>query len=168
MRFFTPDLYARLQASDTSAMDVADADWKAAEANYERRLQVIRPQLPSSVQSFLDSIRLHDAEVLWIGRASPRLSILLRLDQLPRGTILLTYEEAEIVSLEAGTFPKPFQGPTMQWMYDEIDLGACPARFAHLILFSDGKQMAIEAAELQTSPIDTLYAPASAAGVTAS
>ena len=168
MKFFTPDLYVRLQASDTSAMDVADAHWEAAEANYEHRLQIIRPQLPSSVQSFLDSIRLHDAEVLWIGRASPRLSILLRLDRLPRDTILLTYEEAEIVSLEAGTFPKPFQGPTMQWMYDEIDLGPHPARFTHSILFSNGTEMAVEAAEMQISPIDTLYAPTWAASVAAS
>lgn len=160
MKYFSPDIYARLQSTDPAAMDAADAAWQRAEEEYERRLMSIRPKLPQSALKILDETRLHDAEVLWMGRAAPVFAILLRLDTPSRATLLLNYFIAQPVQFQADMLPPNVSSPVMQWMYDEIDLGSQPGRFKHSILFSNGSQLEIEATEIQIATLDTLYSPA--------
>ena len=167
MRFFTPELYVQLQGPDTTDMDAADSQWEDAAAKYERRLAAIREKLPDSALKLLDGSRWHDAEILWMGQAGPFFAILLKLDIPLHGTLLLTYRTVDKVHLNTNAFASEFRSPLMQWMYDEIDLGAAGNSFRHSILFSNGSQLEVEAHEVQVATVDTFYAPSLASKVPA-
>ncbi|HUY35832.1 MAG TPA: hypothetical protein VMV69_24025 [Pirellulales bacterium] len=157
MKYFTPELYVRLQRLDPRVMDAADAQWEQAGERYERRLKSIRSKLPPSALAMLGQTRLHDAEVLWIGHALPFFAILLRLDAAPRTTIGLNYFVVEPARFDEGTIPAEFCGSPMQWMYDEIDLGAEAHSFKHSILFSNGCHLELAAREVHVANFDTVY-----------
>lgn len=167
MNYFTPELYTRLQASDSAAMDAADEAWRHAEEEYERRLNAIRNRLPQSALKIVDEARLHDAEVMWMGQAVPVFAMLLRLDAPSRTTIVLSYFVARPVEFQANALSLDVSSTVMQWMYDEVDLGSRPDRFKHSILFSNGSQLEIEATEIQMTTVDTLYAPVLVGSATA-
>jgi hypothetical protein len=157
MKYFTPELYARLQSSDPTEMDAADDAWRKAEASYQRRLQRIRAKLPKTVQAFIDEVRLHDAEVLWIGRARNDLWVLLRPESTSTSTIRLNYSRPTDIQFNTQAFPGEYVSSTMQWMYDEFDTGDAPDTFHHSILFSNGWSLDVAAAKLQIVPVGTLY-----------
>ena len=159
MKFFTPELYVRLQQTDGGAMDAADAEWDAAAANYDRQLAALRDKLPVSALKLLDAPGLHDAEVLWMGQAGPFFAILLKLDLPPQSTLLLTYRTVCKVDLNHNSFPAEFRSSQMQWLYDEIDVGGEAGSFRHSILFSSGVELKIEASEVQSAVVDTFYSP---------
>lgn len=167
MKYFTPELYTRLQAADESAMDEADAAWQCAEEQYQRRLKSIRLQLPASALKILDQARLHDAEVLWIGQAVPVFAMLLRLDPPARTTLVLSYFVTRPVQFETDALAPEAGIPVMQWFYDEVDLGSQPGRFKHSVLFSNGCHLDLEATEMQIATVDTLYVPAPARSLSA-
>ncbi|HVA46796.1 MAG TPA: hypothetical protein VNH11_10565 [Pirellulales bacterium] len=158
MKFFTPDLYVRLQRPDVADMDAADADWEDAEGRYERRLAAVRDKLPDSALKLLDGVRLHDAEVFWMGQTGPFFAILLKRDSPLSGTVLMTYRTVDKVRLNSNAFASEFRATLMQWMYDEVDLGSRPDCFRHSVLFSNGSQLEVEADEVQIATVDTLYA----------
>lgn len=158
MKFFTPELYARLQRSDLSDVQAADDDWEKAEAQYERRLEAVRDKLPESALKLLDGPRWHDAEVFWMGQAGPFFAILLKLEPPLSATMLVTYRTVEQVCLDRAAFANELRASVMQWMYDEIDLGNRAGCFRHAILFSNGSQIEIEAGEVQITTVDTVYA----------
>lgn len=160
MKYFTPELYARLQATNPSAMDAADAAWQQAEEEYEHRLKAIRTTLPPSALKLLDEARLHDAEVLWMGRAVPIFAILLRLDIPSRATLLLSYFVTQSVQFQPDMMPSDLSNTVMQWMYDEVELGSRPRSFKHSVLFSSGCHLELEGTEVQIATVDTLYSPA--------
>jgi hypothetical protein len=158
MKYFTPELYVRLQRPDASSMDAADAEWEAAESKYESHLAAIRDKLPGSALKLLDGPRLHDAEVIWMGQAGPFFAILLKLEPPIHGTMLLSYRTANKVQFDKNVFPADFRASQMQWMYDEIDLGSQAECFRHAVLFSNGCELQLEASEIQIAIVDTLYA----------
>lgn len=160
MNYFTPELYVRLQSGDASAMNAADAAWERAEQEYELRLKAIRNQLPPSALKIVDESRLHDAEVLWMGRVAPVFAILLRLDGPSQATLLLNYFVTQPAQLRTHVLPRDACSAVMQWLYDEVDLGSQPGRFKHSVLFSNGNQLQIEATDIQIATVDTLYSPA--------
>ncbi len=49
MKYFTPELYLRLQERDSAAMDAADSAWNDAVERYDRSLQTILHELPASL-----------------------------------------------------------------------------------------------------------------------
>ncbi|MEX0702403.1 MAG: hypothetical protein WD069_09945 [Planctomycetales bacterium] len=161
MRFFTPDLYARLQGPGPSAMDAADAEWERAETAYAQHIRSIRPGLPDSVCELLDETRLHDAEVLWMGRSLPFFGILLRLDVPPHATLLLNYFLLAPPRLDTSALPPEHRTAGMQWLYDEVDsAGSRTAGFQHTILFSNGWELQLQAGEVHRVTLDTVYTPA--------
>lgn len=167
MKFFTPDLYVRLQSSDEAELDAADAAWQRAEAAYDRHLQAIRSKLPGSALKLLDGPRLHDAEVLWMGHVLPLFfGIILQLDTPARTTIGLTCLLTSQVELDKETIPPQHRSPLMQWMYDEISVGTSAHSFEHSILFSNGWLLKVQASEVHLATLDTVYAH-SAAGIPA-
>ena len=159
MKFFTPELYVRLQQTDGVAMDAAADEWDVATANYECHLAALQDKLPASALKLLDAPGLHDAEVLWMGQAGPFFAILIKLDVPPRSTLLLTYRTMRKVDFDHNAFPAEFRSSQMQWMYDEIDLGSETGSFRHSILFSNGGRLKIEASEVQSAIVDTFYSP---------
>lgn len=159
MKFFTPELYVRLQQPRVADMDAADAAWEQAEATYERHLASTRDKLPDSALKLLDAPRLHDAEVLWMGQAGPFFAILLQLDPPHHSTVLLSYRGDRKPQFENDVVPAEFTTAIMQWMYDELHLGSQADCFRHSILFSNGSHLELEAREIHITTVDTLYAP---------
>lgn len=168
MKYFTPELYARLQDADPQRMDAADQRWEDALASYQRHVQSIGPRLPPSAREFLDRARLHDAEVLWMGQALPFFGVLLRLDSPSTETVGLSYFVVRDVSFQRDVLPREFCSSRMQWMYDEFDLGTEERCFRHAVLFSDGSQLDLEAREVHVVTLDTVYAQFDSARVAAS
>lgn len=157
MKYFTSELYSRLQNPDPAEMDAADDAWRKAETSYRRKLQRIRLKLPKSAQSFIDEMRLHDADVLWIGRARNDLWVLLRPESSSPSTIRLSYIRPTDIQFDTHAFPGEYASSTMQWMYDEFDSGDAPDTFRHSILFSNGRSLDVQAAKLQIVSVGTLY-----------
>jgi hypothetical protein len=77
MKYFTPELYIRLQDREPKAMDAADAAWTDASKRYDGYLQTILPELSSTVRQLLEGYYLHDAEILSVGRKGDAFVILL-------------------------------------------------------------------------------------------
>jgi hypothetical protein len=159
MKFFTPELYGRMQRCDAQEMDAADAEWEDAVTQYERRLAMIREKLPESALKLLDGPRFHDADVLWMGQAGPFFGILAKLETPFHGTVLLTYRTVDAVQFDRDAFHTDVRSSAMQWMYDEMDLGRQDGSFHHSVLFSNGNELHIEAHDIQFATVDTLYAP---------
>src|SRR5207244_827640 len=68
MKYFTPDLYQRLQDfSSDAAMDAAEAAWEGVRRRYQRYLRRLFPTLPRGLKGLLEKFYLHDAEVLSMG-----------------------------------------------------------------------------------------------------
>src|SRR5207248_4197786 len=86
MKYFTPELYMRLQDSGTAAMDAADAAWEAAEERYEQHLQRLTPALAPVLQMF-DDLLMHDATVSSMSRRGDQLVIVLHTDARPREVV---------------------------------------------------------------------------------
>jgi hypothetical protein len=160
MNYFTPNLHLKLQRSNTAEMDAADAEWEQAEAKYEHRLAAIRDKLPQSAIKLLNGLRLHDAEVLWMGHAGSFFAVLLALEPHLNTTVLLTYRTIGSVQFDNAHLATEFPASKMQWMYDEIDLSEQAACFRHSILFSDCSELQLEASEVQIMTVDTIYSPA--------
>src|SRR5438132_3187054 len=76
MKYFTPQLYERLQNFDPAAMAAADAEWEAASQRYEQHLEQLGAALVPVLKNF-EGILLHDAAVLGISRRGDQFSIVL-------------------------------------------------------------------------------------------
>ncbi len=63
MKYFRPELFERTNSPDLEAALVASDEWEAAAKAYRRRLKALRKKLPESVNTFVESIGLHDCEV---------------------------------------------------------------------------------------------------------
>jgi hypothetical protein len=139
MKFFTPELYTRLQASGPDEMDAADAAWEQAADRYDQRLRTIRPALPDSLRHLLEDYYLHDADVLTMGREGHTFVMALQLETPPRKLLIITYTLAGEPIIEPASLPPEHCSPRVQWLCDEIDLvdGEKP-HFTHDILLSNG------------------------------
>jgi hypothetical protein len=146
MKYFTPELYQRLNSFDLAEAERADEEWNQAEVRYKKRLARIRPEL-SPTAAKLAELCLHDALV--ISRSE-------RTELAPTVSIVSVAVGDEIVSLfySLGARAAAHEAPTgwrfskldEQWLYDEIDVTkAVDSRpmFAHRILFSTGVTMEI-------------------------
>ena len=63
MKFFTPEMFIRLQASDPDAADQADEAWESALSHYRRRLDRIHLILPRAIRHLASDLRLQFREV---------------------------------------------------------------------------------------------------------
>lgn len=167
MKYFTPDLHLKLQLPGSVDMDAADAEWEAAEAAYEHHLAAIRNKLPSSSLKLLNGLRLHDAEILWMGQAGPFFAILLAVEPHHNPTVLLTYRTVGTFKFRAGDVSGNGRSAPMLWMYDEVDVGSQATSFRHSFLFSDGSELELEASEVQITTVDTIYSPTTSCKVPA-
>ena len=61
MKFFSRDLYARLNSSREEEVDEATARWEEAVSGYEAYLETVREEMPSHVRTLTDTYH-HDAE----------------------------------------------------------------------------------------------------------
>ena len=158
MKYFTPELYVRLQDFDADAMDRADAEWEAAQERYEERLRELGGVLQPYAQR-LESVLLHDATVRTITRGDDRLTIELLTDRSPKEVVVLSYALAGEPLINRNALPEEHRGGVMQYQYDELDLldrdGApCPT---HSILFTNGWELRIPFRDLHVTVAERIY-----------
>ncbi len=166
MNYFTPQLFARLQAPTAAQMDAADAEWEAAEVAYEGRLQQLGPAIEPVLRQF-EGVLLHDAAVQSISRAGDRFTIVLQKDVPPQDVVTLTYALTGEPFLDENAVPPPYRGETMLYQYDELDLeqdGDRPV-YVHSMLFSNGWEVRLRFRALRVELAQPIYPlPANRAG----
>src|SRR5262245_34621523 len=88
MRYFTPNLFVRLQnLQDRTASE----EWERAVEKYDTYLRGIRPRLPRSLRRIVEELYLHDADVLCMSRRGNTLSITLQLEPPAESLLVLDY-----------------------------------------------------------------------------
>lgn len=144
MKYFTPELYTRLQQPGPEEMDAADVAWEDAVRLYEEHLQAVRPELPEAVRHLLDDCYLHDADVLSMGRQGGTFVVVLRLAVPPHNLLVLTYDLTGAPAIDTAALPGEVRSPRVQWLFDEIGrVTGDPAAYTHMILLSNGWQVCL-------------------------
>src|SRR5690348_3281122 len=156
MKFFTPELFIQLQASDLDAADRADHAWESALSRYGRRLYRIRLALPRAVRRLVQDLVLHDADVLTLARENGRFVIVLRLSAPPCRTVILTYRLAGDPKIDSAALPPTFCSTQAKWLYDELDIVAGKKQYRHSILLSNGWELRLPFRDLSIFEADGL------------
>ncbi|HEV3259333.1 MAG TPA: hypothetical protein VG013_20875 [Gemmataceae bacterium] len=158
MKYFTPQLYERLQNADPAVMDAVDADWEAASARYEQRRLVVGAALAPVLTRF-EGILLHDATVLGISRRGAEFSILLLKDLPPWDLVTLTYTLTDEPYIDKNAVSSAHQSGVMQFEYDEFDVIEERGRnhCTHSILFSNGWEIRLRFRDVQVSLAQPVY-----------
>ena len=155
MKFFSRDLYARLQSPREEVVDEAEAGWEEAVAGYEDYLEKVRAEMPSHVRALADTY-LHDAEFLALSEnvqpvSPPELS---PFPSWAATAVLLLKQEGTFRTLVYGLLDRvrthdapedwPLSKRNKHWLCDEVLMNADRHRgFLHRILFSDGEVVEI-------------------------
>src|SRR4051812_19753732 len=96
MRYFTPDLLERFGSLDDDVADAANAESERVSMRYQRHWEKIQSLFPESVQRFNnDSVCLHDAQVLSIGRDQDTFVLVLQLEAPSTQIIMLSFTLAD-------------------------------------------------------------------------
>ena len=120
MRYFTPELFVRLQdLTDRNAPQ----EWDSAAERYTAALQETLPRLPLAVRKLARHPLLHDAEVLCISQARDNLSITLQPELSDGRLIVLSYTLVEDPRINRAAIPAPYQTEYVAWLHDEFGLG---------------------------------------------
>ena len=153
MKFFSRDLYARLNSSREEEVDEAEARWEEAVLAYETYLESVRGEMPSHVRALTDAY-LHDAEFLalsenvqpaflpetypyWVANAV----LLLKQDGTFRTFV---YGLSDRVRTHHSLEGWPLSRLQKHWLCDEVLMNSDRHRgFLHRILFSDGEVVEI-------------------------
>ena len=170
MKYFTPDLYRRLQpSSDPSTVDQALMDWDQAENDYSVSLTGFRNRLPAGATSLLDHIRLHDAERIDGWQSTDRFVLLVRMESPSQGLVELTYSLEDDPQLIDDALPAEFANDPPLWLHDEFSVeNSLKPVFTHSILFADGRELRIRFVDLQVRQYATFFAAPKGASLTTS
>jgi hypothetical protein len=154
MRFFTPEMYLRLNSANGAVAERAAKDWEAALTRYGEHIDRIRATMPASVRQ-LSTLSLHDWELTQNPvEPDPAVQGLTAVDvpfwlkftavglRKAQEVIVLFYLLWDDVRTRA---PHPRwcrqQSPNGQpyWLYDEIDRDPSTTdKYVHRVFFSDG------------------------------
>jgi hypothetical protein len=166
MKYFTPELFVRLQECQTpAAFRPANAEWERALEAYRARLQEIARDPDERVGRLLMSGSLHDAEVIDIGTCGSELTIVLRKQGTP-GLLLLTYGLVEPPWTSEAALPEAHRSTPTLWPYDEIDRdaeGGMAPTFRHAILLDNGWEIRLRFHRLTVTQTTSLFPPVAAA-----
>jgi hypothetical protein len=107
MRYFTPQLFVRLQeCHDASTFGAVNAAWEQAAQQYWAQLQQLTPELSRDLRRFVCWGSMHDARVLEIGT----------MRQLS-----LTYSLVDAPVIDRTALPGEHQSLPTSWLYDELE-----------------------------------------------
>ncbi|HEV8062181.1 MAG TPA: hypothetical protein VGP68_20045 [Gemmataceae bacterium] len=144
MKYFTPNRLMRLQDhSDKKRYLRALNDWERALQSYRDHLEQNMGRLPRGLRKLVNSISLHDAQVLDMWHANSRLNITLRPESDPSKLVVLRYVLLEQPRINREALPETMRSLQMTWLYDEwdaprtLDAEGRPV-FTHDILLSNG------------------------------
>lgn len=139
MKYFTPDLYVRMQSRDSDLADRADDDWDRAVKAYASRREFFRAKAPESVKYLADCLNLHDAEFVDM-LESPECVLILAREY--RTLYMLDYHPTAAVETSAPYDSPVFTPYGARFLYDEIDV-ECPRNYSHAILLTDGRVLRV-------------------------
>ena len=148
MKFFTPEMFIRLHASDPDAADQADEAWEAVLSRYRRRLDRIHLILPRAIRHLASDLLLHDADVLNLAHENGRFVIVLRLSAPPCRTVILTYRLVSDPKIDIAALPSLSCSSEVKWLYDEGDVVAGKKQYRHNILLSNGWELRLQFREV--------------------
>ena len=149
MQYFTPELFLKLNSSDSETVDEAMEQWERAIASYRKRLQKIRSEMPSQSRSIAE-LSVHDWNLLKVvpnpntadlDGAAPAAFIVLKHN---KNFVVLWYLLSE--NLRVIDAPKDWSvsRKRVHWLYDELDAnGDDRESFIHRILCSDGTTLLV-------------------------
>ncbi len=161
MKYFTPDMYARINAASDDEAEAAHDEWEQAGRRFRRRYKKIESQLPEFLRKFHDEQCLHDAD--WCGLAllptytfplnSSGVTIVARqantlIPEFLNTLAILQYTVTAPPIIEKPVVSKAFSDVQPIWLYDEIDLIE-PGVFSHSILVSNGLVVTIQFREFR-------------------
>src|SRR5438045_1330357 len=106
MRYFTPELFARLQDVEDRA---AVSEWEKASRTYAQHLNAMRPRLPRSVRRFVKDVRLHDADVVSISRSGNALAIAVQPEDQGGHLLTLAYTLIEEPRINRSALPREYR-----------------------------------------------------------
>ncbi len=152
MRYFTPELFLRLNSSDSKTVDDAMEQWDKAILAYQKSLRKLQREWPSQLESIAD-LSLHDWNLVTLksnpsGRAD---SAVLGLKQ-NKEMVFLYYtltRKLRTVDAPAGWSPSKAR---VHWLYDELQ--ASGDDLTHNILLSDGTTLVIPFSSCQVWPVN--------------
>jgi hypothetical protein len=159
MKYFTPELYSRLQdMSSDKAMDAADAAWEQARQRYHRSLKRLMRAMPRGLAFLLENFYLHDADVLSMGQEGKQFVIVLRLDVPPRELLVLNYRLTAKALINTTALPFREGCHPVQWMYDEVGLvRGKKGPFMHSLLLSNGWEVVLRLSDIDVFRGQTVY-----------
>jgi hypothetical protein len=121
MKYFTPELFVRLQeCPDADAFAAINASWEQSAKQYWAELQRLAPGLPPDLRLFVRWGSMHDARVLGIGTTQRRATIILKEDRAPR-LVTLVYALVEAPVIDQSALPAEHQSLPTAWLYDEVE-----------------------------------------------
>ena len=140
MKYFTPDLFVRLNSGDEGTARRAESEWEKMATRYRACFTRIAPELPEELRRFCSELNPHDAEIIGLAkRGAPSLrrrSAELFARQRNR-LLILTYSLAEKPTMCMPLQSSVFYDEQPIWLYDEVSV-VRPGVFSHEILISNG------------------------------
>jgi hypothetical protein len=158
MKYFTPELHARTCSANDKVADAAHTEWERAMQRYEKRLARIRPHLTSALRRLVDEIRLHDAQLLYLGTSEDRCCLALQTDAERPTVVSLEYVLAAKPIIESNTLAAGLRTADCLFLYDEVDCMPRNGRtiFNHSILFSNGLHLRLKFSDVAVHIVDPL------------
>lgn len=138
MQYFTPELYLKLNSSDSRTVDLAMEQWERAIGSYKKHLERVRRDLPPRARSIAKS-SFHDWRLR--GARNPLPALALIVLEHDKAIALLSYSLSDPVRELKPPKRWPASKGDVYWLYDELDTRE--GTFVHRILFSDGTELQI-------------------------
>lgn len=152
MRFFTPELFVKLNSESDDEVDDAEAQWEATRKAYQKHFRNIETKLPRPLVKLCNTVPLHDASVVrplnpvWMvhendERGERSWAVLsVRLEDAAYDLIYL--DPIAPTRIARPVDSSVFSEENVIWLYDEVSFkrGVC----THEILFSNGAVLSIE------------------------
>jgi hypothetical protein len=165
-KYFTPERLLRLQDRSQEKRFLATLDdWENALEDYREYYHQIRGVLPANLRRLIDSVSLHDAQVidLWPPQQSSnraRLTIVLQPPSDPVRRVVLKYSLLEPAEITQDVLPEQLRSQPMAWLYDELNAEPVGHKkdasrprsavtFTHNILFSNGWEVRLRFRNVQ-------------------
>lgn len=134
MKYFTPELYLKINSPSLDAAEKAHAKWDEATEEYGKHLSEIRSQMTPATRKLARSLCLHDAEVLLFNYNGKLALAELRQGDTHVSLVYLLAKNPLITKIKSW----PFSSKAVRWLYDEFDADAKGVQ-RHEVLLSDGR-----------------------------
>ncbi len=172
MRYYKPELLAKLQSDDAGIANQADDELEALSEQYVQYFEEIKCRLPEQFLKCMTKHYFHDARILnpfWLWELAPPfenelpkefqefpvLVIAVELDTPPNDVLHLDYRSVRVTKVKGWETLRVLKGPCLEWLHDEIEAFA-DGRFVHSILLSEEVEIQLEFSDFAFSRVKPL------------